>query len=334
VHDGAEPLLHLGVGQPRRDPGRALDDLDDRPERDPLAVGEAAAEEDGGLVVDRVGELGDETRLPDAGRPQQREQVAGPVDGCALERLAEQGELALAADERRLRPARGRGRARDHGDQPPGGDRVFLALELQLGHRLDHDRVADEAVRRVADQRLACRGRAFEPGGDVDGVARHERVAGGRVAGDDLAGVEPDPDRDLDAPVAHELTVQRAECLPHLDGRADGSERVVLVHRRRAEDGHHGVADELLDRSPVALEDAAHLVEVARVDPPHRLGIDALAEHRRVGHVAEEHRDGLSGLAARRLRRQRRPAGQAEARPLGVVLAAAGAAGHVPSVGR
>ena len=33
--------------------------------------------------------------------------------------------------------------------------------------------------------------------------------------------------------------------------------RVVLVDVRHAEDGDHGVADELLDRAAVALDDAA-----------------------------------------------------------------------------
>jgi hypothetical protein len=35
------------------------------------------------------------------------------------------------------------------------------------------------------------------------------------------------------------------------------------VQLRDAEDGHHRVADELLGRAPVALDDRLHLVEVA-----------------------------------------------------------------------
>ena len=36
--------------------------------------------------------------------------------------------------------------------------------------------------------------------------------------------------------------------------RADGALRVVLVHDRRAEDGHDRIADELLDGAAVVLE--------------------------------------------------------------------------------
>ena len=42
-----------------------------------------------------------------------------------------------------------------------------------------------------------------------------------------------------------------------------GPQRVVLVHDRDAEDGHHGVADELLDAAAVALDDRLHPLEVA-----------------------------------------------------------------------
>ena len=59
--------------------------------------------------------------------------------------------------------------------------------------------------------------------------------------------------------------------VPRLRDRVDELERgahgalgVVLVGDRRAPDGHHRVADELLDRAAVALDDVAGEVEVAR----------------------------------------------------------------------
>ena len=55
---------------------------------------------------------------------------------------------------------------------------------------------------------------------------------------------------------------------------ADGALGVVLVRDRRAPDGHDRVADELLDRAAVALDDLARQVEVARTAsrarPPRR----------------------------------------------------------------
>ena len=65
------------------------------------------------------------------------------------------------------------------------------------------------------------------------------------------------------------LTPMRA-CTPelgqrvaHLDRRAAGAQRVVLVHLRDAEHGHDRVADELLDRPAVRLDDPLHALEVA-----------------------------------------------------------------------
>ena len=60
-----------------------------------------------------------------------------------------------------------------------------------------------------------------------------------------------------------ELLVQVGERVAHLDGRANGAERVVLVDGRDPEDGHHRVADVLLDGAAVALDHGAHRVEVA-----------------------------------------------------------------------
>ena len=78
-----------------------------------------------------------------------------------------------------------------------------------------------------------------------------------------------------------------------LVGGADGAQRVVLVHERHAEDGHHRVADELLDGAAVPLQHDARLVEVAQHHAPGRLRVDRLAEGRRADDVAEEDRDGL-----------------------------------------
>ena len=52
----------------------------------------------------------------------------------------------------------------------------------------------------------------------------------------------------------------------HLDRRPNRAQRVVLVDLREPEDGHRRVADELLDRAAVALEDRAELGVVARHD--------------------------------------------------------------------
>jgi hypothetical protein len=45
----------------------------------------------------------------------------------------------------------------------------------------------------------------------------------------------------------------------------DGAKGIVLVHGRDAEDGHDRIADELLDRAALALEQRSHRGGVALV---------------------------------------------------------------------
>src|SRR6266508_2634004 len=66
-------------------------------------------------------------------------------------------------------------------------------------------RIADEPVRRLADQNLGGGGRLLEPGRHVDCVAGYERLPLRRVARDDLAAVHSGPDRKLDAIALLEL---------------------------------------------------------------------------------------------------------------------------------
>ena len=88
-----------------REPGRLTHDLDDRPERDALPVGEAPSTEDGRVRIDLGGELLHEPRLPGTGRSQDREEMAGAIRRDPLERLSEQRQLAVTADHRRVEPA-------------------------------------------------------------------------------------------------------------------------------------------------------------------------------------------------------------------------------------
>ena len=118
------------------------------------------------------------------------------------------------------------------------------------------DRLPRRAVRPLADEDPVDRRRALQPRRRVDDVAGHHRVAlaGLRAERDErLAGVDGGADLQLLAD-----RVADRERRPH---RALG---VVLVRDRRAEDGHHGVADELLDRAAVPLELGAELCVVRR----------------------------------------------------------------------
>ena len=118
-------------------------------------------------------------------------------------------------------------------------------------------RSGDRREGRRTQQHLAGRCCLLEPRRDVDGVAGREPLVASATPDDDLAGVDAGARRDLDAVVALELGVQGQERLTDLGSSADGAQRIVLVHRRDAEDGHDGVADELLHRPAVPLEHAA-----------------------------------------------------------------------------
>ncbi len=65
---------------------------------------------------------------------------------------------------------------------------------------------------------------------------------------------------------------------------------------RNPEDGHDGVADELLDRAAVAFDRGTHRVEVALHDVSERFRVECLTHGCRADHVAEHDRDGLANL--------------------------------------
>ena len=119
----------------------------------------------------------------------------------------------------------------------------------------------------------------------------------------------------LDAEIAFELDVQLRDGDAHFDRSAHGAQRVVLVQPRHSERGHHGVADELLDRTAVRSDHVAHRLEPARHHAPQRLRIELLAEARRSGDVRKQHGHRLARRGrSRRRARQRGPAGEAEVR--------------------
>ena len=115
LEQAAEGELRLGRRRP--DDGVGLDadrdqDLDERPVGDPFAVGEAAAAEDVRRVADPLEEVGDEPRLADPGRAEEREELACAVRDGVLVVAPEPLPLSLAPDERRLEVPRERLRHR------------------------------------------------------------------------------------------------------------------------------------------------------------------------------------------------------------------------------
>ena len=150
------------------------------------------------------------------------------------------------------------------------------------------DDVAGGAVRRLVDEDPVDRRRALEAGGGVDHVTGRHPFALARPGseGDErLAG------RDGDANLEPAVVRHRLADRERGANRAFG---IVLVGDRRPEEGHDGVADELLDGAAVALELGAQLLVVRPQDRVDVLGVERLGPRREADEVGEEHRHDLS----------------------------------------
>ncbi len=110
------------------DAGLRLDDLAERPQRDSVAVGEAAPLAPGdelGVGVDDALELVDEAALADPRDADEREELRRALVARPLERVPDDAELALAADELRARLVRDvDAEARVRRDGRPDADRA------------------------------------------------------------------------------------------------------------------------------------------------------------------------------------------------------------------
>ena len=302
-----------------------------RPERDAVSVGQAPAGEEECPGRDSLEELGGEPRLADACvRHERGEARRARRDGLFEDRL-EHLQLAFAADQRSAVTHFDVAGFLD-ADELVRRDGLGLPLEHQRLYLDDLDAVADEPVRELSEQHLLLTGRLLEPSRHVDRVARHQSLVGRRVAGDDLARVDARPVGELDAVVAVELDVELLERRLHSRGGPYRAEGVVLVEPGEAEDGHHGVADELLDHATVALELSSHRVEVARHHLAQRLGVERLSEACRPLQVREDDRHDLPRLLRCGRVGQLGAAGEAEACDVGVLGAAAPARLHAASV--
>ena len=274
--------------------GPPADHLAERPERDSVAVGGRPAAMPVDVVdeaVDVLLELPGEPALADPARPRHRDEARPPVASGRTEHVLEQAELLVPSDERRLGQVRPT-LATALGDDPqraPGGDGGALALERLVADRLERDRRRRRPMGRVADEHPAGQGDRLEARGGVDQVAgdhalvrRAERDRG--LAGQD-AGARLDP-----RPEAPDRVDQ-------LEPGPDGPLRVVLLRGRGAPDGHHRVADELLDRPAVAPDDVAGELEVAGQRVADVLGVALLGERREPDQVGEQdrHEPSLGG---------------------------------------
>ena len=138
-------------------------------------------------------------------------------------------------------------------------------------------------MRALADENGAGRGDRLETGGRVHeipgnhalvrGADRHGGFAG-QHAGTRLDPLAQGPDRD------HEV-----QCGPN------GALRVVLVGRGRAPDGHHRVADELLDGATVPCDHVRRDLEVEAQGLADVLGVPLLGKRGEAHEIGEQDGD-------------------------------------------
>ena len=213
------------------DRGRRADELDDRPERDAVAVRQTPPAGDEGLGPDGPQELLGEPRLADPGVAEQGRHPARPAADRLLVRGAQLVELRLATDQRALRLAEVR-RHRPESGQLICRHGLGLALEGQWRDGLDVDRMSRKPIGQVADDHATGGGGLLQSGRDVDRVARDQALAEARIAGHHIAGVDADRDVELHAPLGGERRGDRGELVLHVVGRSDRAKGVVLVADR------------------------------------------------------------------------------------------------------
>ena len=164
----------------------------------------------------------------------------------------------------------------------PGGDGEDLALEGLLAGGLEGDRPAGGPLGRLADEDRAGGGDRLEAGGGVDEVARDHPLVGGPEGHRGLAGQDPRPGRDAGT--------QDPDRVDELEPGAHRPLGVVLPGDRGSPDRHDRVADELLDRPPVAGDDVGGDLEVAGQGVADVLRVALLGERREADQVGEQDR--------------------------------------------
>ncbi len=207
-------------------------------------------------AVDVLLELPRQARLADPCETRDRDDLGLPFVGRAVEEFLDEAQLPVTADERRLEARRAQRSlcSGHHAQRSIERHRLGLALQLVAARVLVGDRRLRGAFRRLADQHRARLGRGLNSRRRVDHVARDHALPLGA-----------ERDGGLTREYAGTCLEPGAELGHSRDQVERGTHRplgVVLVCDRSAPDGHHRVADELLDRAAVPLDHRPGRLEV------------------------------------------------------------------------
>ena len=257
-------------------------------------------------AIDVLQEFPREAGLADPCRSDDADQAGPALTARGMEQVPELAHLLVTPDERSLEPfgATDPAALGDDPDRTPGGHGRDLALERQIVDGFEHDRLARGTHRRLADEHAGRRCRALESAGRIDHVARDHPLIR-RTQGDGcLTGQDADPQLD-----PRSETPDRPD---QVESGADGPFGVILAGDRRAPEGHHRIADELLDPTAIAVDDVPDCLEVAGLEVADLLRVTTVRECGEADQVGEQdgHEPSLGGLllgAERGRRRSDRP---------------------------
>ena len=165
---------------------------------------------------------------------------------------------------------------------------------LMLDHlRLTESRCAINQSRRgCAEHHPTRRGDRLHPLRHPDlltngGVTERPRTD---LTGDHLAGVQADPQLQLDTVAVLDLDGKPLRLLLDAQRRQAGTDSVVLQRHRRAEHRHDAVAGETADRAAVPLNHHCRTVDQIGHDLAQPLRTDRRRDVHRMHHIGEQHR--------------------------------------------
>src|SRR5581483_629722 len=184
---------------------------------------------------------------------------------AAIQDVPERPQFREPPDERRVHPPGQRLGSGTDFYQPVREYLIRDPLQPQRpdGHGFDGGR--HRAVSLRPEEHLALPGVLLEPAGEVDGRPGGQYLRTGRLLRrHHFAGVDADPDADLEVPQMGHMLVQLGERGAHVDGREHGAQWIVLTYHWDPEHSHDGVSDELLDHATATDQAIVHQREVTR----------------------------------------------------------------------
>ena len=276
--------------------------LGERPEGHAFAVRGAAAMVPQEVVNDTIGVLVDlpgEPALTDTGNSRDGDETSAAIPAKRIERVLQHTQLLVATNERRFNPFRPLCAARLAHDAQgtPCPNRHILPFQHQVAEFAECDRMIRCEIRRFSDEHRSWRRRRLQSRRRVDEVSCHESLGGISLIHGCFTGEHARSRRETSDP---DLPAESSDRVDEVEPAAHRPLGVVFVRDRRAPDGENGVADEVVDDTPVPLHDRPRHVGKAHEQVAHLLGIACLGDTREADEIGEERRDQASFRGRRR----------------------------------